>query len=263
MTLLRESGAEYRRLNTAHIEAMEADLTELKRRQVMRTSPQTQQDERQLVRLSSGLTDLDFLLGGSSWASEQGFQSSWGFVRPSVAVIAGVDGVGRTTLMLQVAANVSRKHGRVLYVSGSESAMDLRRHAERASAVHENVFISPGANLDEVERQLWHIEPAMLVLDSMRTMQVPEETEYGSDRHLNRVASFAKTVSQKHNVCVVMVTSKMDDGSSGILLPEEAYELMDVILVLHKRTRGASELEWHPNDSPLICRWNRLGPARP
>ncbi len=224
----------------------------------MEKSPETQQDERQLVRLSSGLTDLDFLLGGSSWATEQGFQSSWGFVRPSVVVLAGVDGAGRTTLMLQVAANVSRKHGRVLFVPGSESAFDLRLHAERAGAVGENVLVSTSANLEDVERQLWHVEPVMLVLDSMRTMQVPEET-YGSDRHLNRVARFAENVSQKHNVCVVMVTSKMDDGSGDILLPEDAYSLVDVTLVLHKRTRPASELEWHPKDSPIHCSWNRYG----
>lgn len=220
---------------------------------------QTEDDARRLVRLSSGLTDLDYHLGGTTWATEQGFQSHWGFVRPSVVALAGADGAGRTTLMLQVAANVARS-ARVLYVSGSQSAYELGLHAERVGArqvVQRDVFVSPSANLADVDQQLVDVAPVMLVLDSMRTMQVPEEADYGSDRHLEQVARFASKVSKKHNLCVVLVTSKEPGGD--ILLPEPAYALMDVILVLHKRMKPGSELEWQPNNSPMYCLMNRYG----
>jgi predicted ATP-dependent serine protease len=217
----------------------------------VRDHPETEEDGRRLVRLSSGLTDLDYLLGGSTWASEQGFQSHWGFVQPSVALLAGADGVGRTMLMLQVAANVARKHGRVLYVSGSESD-----------------FLCPNPNLSDIEAQITIIKPVMLVLDSMRTMRRRDDNPITSrasalhdlvatDDHLNAVAHFAANVSKKHNLCVVLVTSKPEDGD--ILMTTVVHDLMDVILVLYKRTRPASELEWRPCSGPLSSPLNRYG----
>jgi len=119
-------------------------------------------------RIQTTLDELDRVLGG-------------GIVPGSVVLVGGDPGIGKSTLMLQLANLIK---GTVLYVSGEESAKQVRMRAERLGALSKNVKFLPETNLFAIEKAIEEIKPKLLIIDSIQTI-------YRED-----VASAAGSVSQ-------------------------------------------------------------------
>lgn len=117
--------------------------------------------EDNITRYSSGNIDLDLVLGG-------------GVVAGSLVLIGGAPGVGKSTLLLMVAANISKQNKKVLYVSGEESASQIKLRASRLGAIPKNVYLLAEINLDNIMVELLENSYDFLVIDSIQTMYSPK-----------------------------------------------------------------------------------------
>jgi DNA repair protein RadA/Sms len=108
-------------------------------------------------RLPTGFPEFDRVLGG-------------GIVPGSLVLIGGDPGVGKSTLLGQVANQISQVHGRTLYVTGEESAQQVKLRAERLGVSAEELFLVAETEIDAVEAHAANLKPRFLVIDSIQTM---------------------------------------------------------------------------------------------
>ena len=113
------------------------------------------------VRSSTGISELDRVLGG-------------GIVEGALMLIGGDPGIGKSTLLLQVCANLCKTGKRVLYVSGEESAKQLKLRANRLGITSETLYVLAENALDNVEEKLRGLSPDVAVIDSIQTMYRPD-----------------------------------------------------------------------------------------
>ena len=109
----------------------------------------------------TGVEELDRVLGG-------------GLVPGSVTLLGGEPGVGKSTLLLQVLSNQARRAGPVLYVSGEESKQQVRSRAERLGAVTPELYLLSEARLPYVLAAIEEVQPTLLVVDSIQTVEDPD-----------------------------------------------------------------------------------------
>lgn len=108
------------------------------------------------VRMNSGISELDRILGG-------------GIVPGSLILVGGEPGIGKSTLALQLATNISGKT--TLYISGEESEQQIRYRAERLSNLTENCLILTETNVEEILFHVDKIRPDLIIIDSIQTLQ--------------------------------------------------------------------------------------------
>lgn len=112
-------------------------------------------DEEQ--RISSGIRELDRVLGG-------------GIVPGSLMLVGGDPGIGKSTLLLQVCYHLTEKKHKVLYVSGEESAQQIKLRAKRIGEFNDELLILCETNLDTIRETLEQLRPEIVVIDSIQTM---------------------------------------------------------------------------------------------
>jgi len=168
------------------------------------------------ARLSTGVDDLDIVLGG-------------GIVPGSVTLLAGQPGIGKSTLLLQVTANISA-HASVLYVSGEESASQVAIRASRLGAdKHDNLNFASSTSANDIAATIAQDGYSLVVVDSIQTMSLDEMT------------SAPGTVSQITNSSNVLIRAAKAAGSAVILVghvtkegsiagPKVLEHLVDVVL---------------------------------
>lgn len=109
-------------------------------------------------RMDTMIPELNRVLGG-------------GLVRGSLTLISGEPGIGKSTIILQAAANIAEKYGSVLYVSGEESEEQIKMRADRiCGRIPENLFILSETNMENIIIQQENIKPSFLIIDSIQTM---------------------------------------------------------------------------------------------
>ena len=104
----------------------------------------------------TGLDELDRVLGG-------------GLVPGAVLLLAGEPGVGKSTLLLEAGALVAAS-GPVLYITGEESAAQVRLRADRTGAVHDNLYLAAETDLDAIITHVSAVQPRLLIIDSVQTI---------------------------------------------------------------------------------------------
>lgn len=107
-------------------------------------------------RISTGIGELDRTMGG-------------GIVPGSFTLVGGDPGIGKSTLLLQVAARVARG-GVVLYVSGEESPNQIRMRGERLGGVSGNILVLPETQVELIERRIAEVKPRVVIVDSIQTI---------------------------------------------------------------------------------------------
>ena len=110
-----------------------------------------------MARKSSGIGELDRVLGG-------------GVVEGSLILVGGDPGIGKSTLLTQVSANMSREGDRVLYVSGEESARQIKLRANRLGANGSGFYVLSENYVNAIEEKMQDIRPTIMVVDSIQTM---------------------------------------------------------------------------------------------
>ena len=112
-------------------------------------------------RRSTGIAELDRVLGG-------------GVVDGSMVLVGGDPGIGKSTLLTQLCANMSAGGMRVLYVSGEESARQIKMRASRLSVSGTGFYVLSENDMNTVERRMQELAPGVMIVDSIQTMYRPE-----------------------------------------------------------------------------------------
>jgi len=170
------------------------------------------------IRLTTGLEGLDRVLGG-------------GLVPGSLVLLAGEPGIGKSTLLLQVAAELARDNGPVVYVTGEESAEQVALRARRIDGLHEGLLLLPETSCDAVLSQLEALEPRLVVVDSVQTAVLDDiDAVAGSVSQVRQVASRFQHFAKTRGVPVVLVGHVTKEGS--IAGPKLLEHLVDVVMSL-------------------------------
>ncbi|MDP9442902.1 MAG: DNA repair protein RadA [Actinomycetota bacterium] len=165
---------------------------------------------------SSGVGELDRVLGG-------------GLVPGAVLLLAGEPGVGKSTLLLEVAARAARAGKVTLYVSGEESAAQVRLRAERTSAVHDRLYFAAETDLAAVMGHVEQLRPDLLVVDSVQTIAAADvDGAAGGVTQVREVSTALTRVAKQRGVATVLVGHVTKDGS--IAGPRVLEHLVDVVL---------------------------------
>ncbi len=163
----------------------------------------------------SGLDELDRVLGG-------------GLVPGAVLLLAGEPGVGKSTLLLETGALVAEA-GPVLYVTGEESAAQVRSRADRIGAVSDQLFLAAETDLDAVLGHVDAVEPRLLIIDSVQTIAAAGvEGSPGGVTQVRAVASALISVAKERSMATILVGHVTKDGS--VAGPRALEHLVDVVL---------------------------------
>jgi DNA repair protein RadA/Sms len=184
------------------------------------------------------VSELDRVLGG-------------GLIPGSVVLLAGEPGVGKSTLLLEVAAKAAST-GRVLYVTGEESAGQVRLRAERTGAVHDELFLAAESDLGAIVGHIDELRPDLLVVDSVQTMSTGDADGTPGGVTQTRAVTVALTgLAKDRGLPVVLVGHVTKDGA--IAGPRVLEHLVDVVL--------AFEGDKHSTLRMVRGVKNRFGPA--
>jgi DNA repair protein RadA/Sms len=152
-----------------------------------------------------------------------------GLVPGAVILLAGEPGVGKSTLLLEVAAQVARGGGRVLYVTGEESANQVRLRAGRVNALEPTLFLAAETDLAAVAEHVDAVRPSLLVVDSVQTIASADvDGGAGGVTQVREVAAALTRLSKDRGITTVLVGHVTKDGS--IAGPRVLEHLVDVVL---------------------------------
>ena len=164
---------------------------------------------------STQVGEFDRVLGG-------------GLVPGAVVLLSGEPGVGKSTLLLEVAANTAKSGKTVLYVSGEESVGQIRLRAERTGAMSDNLFIASETDLSTVLGQIDAVSPQLLVVDSVQTIAAAEiDGAAGMPSQIREVAANLIRVAKERALPVILVGHVTKDGN--IAGPRALEHLVDVV----------------------------------
>ncbi|MBM4385083.1 MAG: DNA repair protein RadA [Deltaproteobacteria bacterium] len=167
-------------------------------------------------RVVTGIAELDRVLGG-------------GLVPGSVVLLGGEPGIGKSTLCLQLAANVAAAHGAVLYVSGEESLEQVRMRAGRLGAVPKSLLALAETRVEALAAPWQDARPKLVLVDSvqtLRTERVPSAP--GSVAQVRESAALLAATAKAQGVPLVLVGHVTKDGA--LAGPRVLEHLVDVVL---------------------------------
>ena len=165
----------------------------------------------------TGVSELDRVLGG-------------GLVPGGVVLLAGEPGVGKSTLLLEVAQQwAAAGAGVALVVSGEESVSQVRLRAERLDALHEQLYLAAETDLGAVLGHLDAVKPTLLVLDSVQTISAPATDGVpGGVTQVRAVTAALVSVAKERGIATVLVGHVTKDGQ--VAGPRVLEHLVDVVL---------------------------------
>lgn len=195
--------------------------------------------QRDQKRLETGVHDVDTVLGG-------------GIVVGSVNLIAGQPGIGKSTLLLQLADAIAKKH-RVLYVSGEESGHQVGLRAERLGvAATSKLQLATSTSADDVATTISRGEYDLVVVDSIQTIAVAAiGSAAGSVAQITNSTQLILTTAKQSNTAVVLVGHVTKEGA--IAGPKVLEHVVDVVLQLEGDRYGGFKV--------LRATKNRFGPT--
>ena len=170
----------------------------------------------------SGISELDRVLGG-------------GIVNGSIILIGGAPGIGKSTLLLQVAKAVSETMSPILYVSGEESPRQIKLRAERLKAVSDRVLLFNETRFEAVEKQLMSTKPGLAIIDSVQTLFRSDlSSAPGSVTQVRECAAALMRIAKTQQIPIVLVGHVTKDGN--LAGPRVLEHLVDTVLSFEGET---------------------------
>lgn len=167
-----------------------------------------------IERLDLGYAELNRVLGG-------------GLVPGSLVLIGGEPGIGKSTLMLQAALQL--ESAKVLYVSGEESQQQLKMRADRIGYRNQNCLILTETDTQEIVRHFKTVQPDIVVIDSIQTLQSPTiEATAGSISQIRETAAEMNKLAKSFQVPVFLIGHITKDGS--IAGPKILEHMVDTVI---------------------------------
>ncbi len=170
-----------------------------------------------ISRISSGYEELDRVLGG-------------GFVNGSLTLIGGEPGIGKSTLILQICNNI-KVDGKVLYVSGEESAEQIKLRADRLGINKDNIMFLGETDINAVEDTIEEIEPKFVIIDSIQTMYSDDVTSApGSVSQVREITARIMKMCKMKGITTVIIGHVTKDGT--IAGPRVLEHMVDTVLYI-------------------------------
>lgn len=166
-------------------------------------------------RISSGLRELDRVLGG-------------GFVAGSLVLLGGDPGIGKSTLLLQVLGQLGGRQ-KTLYISGEESARQVRMRADRLGVDTSSISLLTATEFTAVSRVLEETKPGLAVVDSIQTMYLDDlAAAPGSVSQVREVTAGLLRIAKTNDITIVLVGHVTKDGA--IAGPRVLEHIVDTVL---------------------------------
>ena len=168
-------------------------------------------------RTSTGFSELDRVLGG-------------GLVKGSLILLGGEPGIGKSTLILQLCEKV-KGEGKVLYVSGEESAEQIKLRADRLEVKNDDLLFLGETDIDVVRDSIGEIKPKLVIIDSIQTMYSDEiSAAAGSVSQVREITSQIMRICKSQQITTVIIGHVTKDGN--IAGPRVLEHMVDTVLYL-------------------------------
>ncbi len=168
-------------------------------------------------RIKTGIEEFDRVLGG-------------GIVKGSIILIGGEPGIGKSTLLLQIAGILS-KRGKVLYVSGEESYLQIRMRANRLGVSSPDLRVLIEQNVDKIREVVLKEKPILVIIDSVQTMQTAEASgTQGSITQVRECTRIVTEIAKSNGIPVILVGHVTKKG--GIAGPKTIEHMVDGVFYI-------------------------------
>jgi DNA repair protein RadA/Sms len=203
-------------LTTEQIKFVEEIKRDTLKSSSIKATPITEVVQESITRFTSGSKELDLVLGG-------------GIVPASLTLIGGSPGIGKSTLLLKIAGNLAKVGRRVLYVSGEESAGQIKLRADRLDANYEELFLLPEINLQQILKEISSKDYGFIVIDSIQTLYSEEITSSaGSVTQVRTITFELMRVAKGLDIPIFIIGHITKDGS--IAGPRVLEHMVDTVL---------------------------------
>ena len=169
------------------------------------------------IRINTGYKELDNVLGG-------------GLVKGSLVLVGGEPGIGKSTLILQLCSKLSTDE-KVLYVSGEESAQQVKLRADRLEIPSENIMFLGETDIDAIETQITTMNPKLVVIDSIQTMYSSEiSSAPGTVSQVREITARIMRVCKQNQITTIIIGHVTKDGN--IAGPRVLEHMVDTVLYI-------------------------------
>jgi DNA repair protein RadA/Sms len=181
-----------------------------------KAAPITTIETSQEPRISTDLAELNRALGG-------------GIVQGSLVLIGGDPGIGKSTLLLQVSAQLARKRKKVLYISGEESVKQTKLRADRLGAASDHLYVYSETDMDYIEQAIAEMTPDLVIIDSIQTVYQSEITSApGSVSQVRECTATLMRIAKTNGIAIFIVGHVTKEGS--IAGPRLLEHMVDTVL---------------------------------
>ena len=171
----------------------------------------------EVSRTSTGFGELDRVLGG-------------GIVKGSLILLGGEPGIGKSTLILELCDKI-KEEGKVLYVSGEESAEQIRLRADRLGINNDDILFLGETDIDIVKENIEEIQPKLVIIDSIQTMYSDELTAAaGSVSQVREITAQIMRICKSKQITTIIIGHVTKDGT--IAGPRVLEHMVDTVLYL-------------------------------
>lgn len=154
-----------------------------------------------------------------------------GLVPGSLVLLGGDPGIGKSTLLLEVAALVANAYGPTLYVSGEESARQIKMRADRLKLQANDLYLVTETNMNAIVDHIQHVKPILLVVDSIQTTYVEDSrSAAGSVSQVRQCASRFQELAKASGITIFLVGHVTKEGT--IAGPRVLEHIVDTVLYL-------------------------------
>ncbi|MFW5986328.1 MAG: DNA repair protein RadA [Halanaerobiales bacterium] len=168
------------------------------------------------TRLTSGIGELDRVLGG-------------GIVNGSLILMGGAPGIGKSTLILQVASLFSKNDNKVLYISGEESAAQIKLRADRLGAVSDGLYLLTETEYDQIDAHLQRRKYGLIIVDSIQTIYHPElDSNPGSIPQIREITGSLMKYAKIREIPVILIGHVTKEGE--LAGPRVLEHMVDTVL---------------------------------
>jgi DNA repair protein RadA/Sms len=171
-------------------------------------------DPSEFKRLLTGIGELDRVLGG-------------GIMEASAILVGGEPGIGKSTLMLQLAPRLAPR--KVLYIAGEESPNQIRERAARLGIKAENLRLVPETNLERILSVMEHEKPSLVIVDSIQTVHSEEyQSSAGTITQIRECAAMLISAAKRQNIILCIIGHITKEGS--LAGPKALEHMVDTVL---------------------------------
>lgn len=169
------------------------------------------------TRISTGIDELDRVLGG-------------GLVKGSLVLVGGEPGIGKSTLILQICDKIIGE-GKVLYVSGEESAEQVKIRADRLNINNDNIMFLGETDIDIIQEAILNTNPKLVIIDSIQTMYSEDITSAaGTVSQVREITARIMRICKENNITTIIIGHVTKDGN--IAGPRVLEHMVDTVLYL-------------------------------